>query len=286
MITSRTRIVMLIGDPVGHSWSPVMHNAWIADHGLDAVFVACRLPRETAETALRGLKASDLHGLNVTIPHKELAARLADALTPEARLFGAVNVYARGPDGRWTGANTDPAGVLAALDEKTPHWRGQTKRALVIGAGGAGRSIAAALSAANVPRVDLANRTRARADEVAAALTDAGLAGIGVRDWSALGEAFGEADLILNASSLGMKGNNDVAWPMAAARKHVIVFDAVYTPPETPLLQAAAAEGLAVVDGLGMLIHQGVDAFERWFGVRPDAGAARARLLPLLTARA
>lgn len=279
MITSRTRIVALMGDPVGHSMSPQMHNAWIADHGLDAAYVAVRAPREHADAIISGMQKADFHGLNVTIPHKETAARLADVLTQEARLFGAANILSKGANGRWTGHNTDPHGVLASLDEAAPQWRGQTQRALVIGAGGAGRAIALALGQAGIGRVDLVNRTRARADDVVAAIGGAGLA---ARDWFDLPAAFADADLIINASSLGMAGSPATDWPIASAKPHAVVFDAVYTPLETPLLAAAKARGLTTVDGLGMLIHQGARAFEIWFGVSPDTKKARARLLAIL----
>ncbi len=280
MITSKTRVVALFGDPVGHSLSPQMHNAWIADHGLDAAYVAIRVPRDGADTAIQGFKAADFHGLNFTIPHKEAAARNADILTEEARAFGAANILYRA-EGRWVGTNTDPRGVLEALDEGAPHWKAQTRRALVIGAGGAGRAIACGLSLAGVPAIHVINRTRARADDVVAALARPG---IRARDWFDLGAAFGEAQLIVNASALGM-GGDGIDWPVHRAEAGAVVFDAVYTPLETPLLAAAKARGLVTVDGLGMLIHQGARAFELWFGVKPDTTKARERLLSLLAAR-
>ncbi len=273
MITSRTRLYAVIGDPVAHSLSPILHNGWIADHGLDAVYVALRIAAEDADAAFPSLKAMGFCGANVTIPHKERAARIADAGARDV-----ANVLTWRADGGLQADNTDGDGFLDALTEAQPAWRESVRTALIVGAGGAAVSIAAALHGAGA-RVRIANRTHERAAALAARFNGAEAA-----SWSALGAAFAEADLIVNATSLGLDGAGDMIWPFDACAPGRIAVDIVYKPLETPFLAAARARGLVAVDGLGMLIHQAARAFEIWFGVRPDGRAGRARLLAALDA--
>jgi shikimate dehydrogenase len=274
-ISAQTQLFAVIGDPVGHSLSPIMHNGWIADHGLDAVYVALRLSGDDATGAIRALKRFGLKGLNVTVPHKEAAAAAAD------RSEGPVaNVLRWEEDGSVSAFSTDGAGFLDALSAGAPDWRGRVKRALVLGAGGSAQAIAAALS----PHVDVvfvANRTAARADALTAAVPN----GRAMR-WDDLERGFGAADLIVNATTLGLSGAESPAWPIGLCKASAIVTDIVYRPLQTPLLAAARARGLNAIDGLGMLIHQGARSFEHWFGIKPDVGVARARLLAALGERA
>ena len=269
-ISGKTQVLALFGDPVTHSLSPMMHNGWIADHGLDAVYVALPLKSDNAEAFFRMLGQAGFKGANITVPHKEAAARAA-GFSGEA-----ANVLACGDDRALQAFNTDGDGFLDSLDESVPNWRSSVDRALVLGAGGAAKGIAQALVDAG-KQIVIANRTQARAEAIAKRLEHCTTA-----PWEDLGVVFGEADLIVNATTLGLGGSAAPDWPVEACKSEAIVCDIVYKPLETGLLKQARARGLKTVDGLGMLIHQGARSFEIWFGVKPDAKVARVRLLAAL----
>lgn len=271
IITAKTKVFAVIGDPVEHSLSPIMHNGWIADHGLDAVYVALRLRGDDPVAAMRALKSFGLAGANITVPHKEAAAAAADQ--SEAPV---ANVLSWGEDGKVSAYNTDGAGFLDALTEAAPDWRLRVKRVLIVGAGGAGLGVAAALSP-HVDTIHFANRTAERGDSAAQTIPN----GRTLR-WDDLERGFGAADLIVQATTLGMHGQAAPDWPVSYCRPTAIVADIVYRPLETELLRAARARGLTTMDGLGMLIHQGARAFEIWFGVKPSAAKARERLAAAL----
>ena len=270
-ITAATQMLAVIGDPVAHSLSPLMHNGWIADHGLDAVYVALPLTGDDPVAALRALKRFGLTGANITVPHKEAAARAADR--GESTV---ANVLCWEDDGSVAAFNTDGLGFLDSLSERAPDWRGRISRVLMLGAGGAARAIATALSPF-VDTIHFANRTPERGEAAALSLSN----GRALR-WDDLERGFGAADLIVQATTLGMEGQPETDWPIANCRANAIIADIVYHPLQTPLLVGARARGLTTVDGLGMLIHQGARSFELWFGVRPDTVKARTRLLAAL----
>lgn len=271
-VTAATRLLAVIGDPVSHSLSPVMHNGWIADHGLDAVYVALQLRSDDAAAEIRALGAFGLTGVNVTVPHKLAAAAAAHRSEDDV-----ANTLRWERDGTLSAFNTDGAGFVDALSEAAPEWAARVRSVLIIGAGGAARAIGKALSPLT-SELCFINRTVERAEEVAS-----GLANARVRPWREMGEAFAEADLIVQTTTLGMSGAPAPEWPVERCRAGAIVVDIVYRPLETGLLRAARGRGLHTMDGLGMLIHQGARAFELWFGIRPDAAKARARLLEALT---
>lgn len=267
MVTAQTKLLAVIGDPIGHSLSPLMHNGWIADHGLDAVYVALRLQSSDPTQSIRALKAFALVGASVTVPHKEAAAAAAD--WSEASV---ANVLSWAEDGKVRAYNTDGPGFLDALAESAPDWRMRVKRVLIVGAGGAGLAIATALSP-HANTIHFANRTAARAESAARRIPN----GRSLR-WDDLERGFGAADLIVQATTLGMSGHDARDWPVSYCRPSAIVADIVYQPLETDLLRAARSRGLVTMDGLGMLIHQGARAFELWFGLRPNILKARQRL--------
>lgn len=268
-ITAATKVYGVIGDPVAHSLSPVMQNGWIADHGLDAVYIALPLKSEDPVNAIKAL--SGFAGLNVTVPHKEAAAKAA------ARSEGLVaNVLRREEDGTLSAFNTDGLGFIDSLTESAADWRSKVRRVLILGAGGAALGIGQALSPF-VDTIHFANRTAARGDQTAAAIPN----GRTTR-WDDLERAFGHADLIVQTTTLGMADQPEIDWPVSFCRPNAIIADIVYRPLDTPLLQAARGRGLVAIDGLGMLIHQGARAFELWFGIKPDVAKARERLLVAL----
>jgi len=283
IITGRTKVLALFGNPVAHSLSPQMHAGWIADHKLDAVYVALPLEAKTADATIKALKGVGFHGANVTVPFKDAAAAAADWQDEAALDLGAANML-QWHDGDLFAANTDAPGFVAALDEQAPDWKARVKRALVIGAGGAAKAIAYGLAKAGVAHIDIVNRSVARGAETATAVAPSAHS-VAARPWSELGAAFAEADLIVNATTLGMVGKDRAEWPMDQAKDGAIVADAVYAPLETDLLRLARARGLDVVDGLAMLIHQGALSFQRWFEIAPDTKKARERLMAILGAR-
>lgn len=273
-ISAKSEVLAIFGDPVAQSLSPVMHNAWFADHGIDAVYVAVPVTGD-APAFFRGLKGAKLRGANITVPHKEAAAAGADR--SESRV---ANVWRWESDGSVSAFNTDGKGFVASLDEVAPGWR--APRVLILGAGGGAAGIAQALAAHDTnAEIVIANRTLQRAEALAALLPKARAAA-----WDDLAAEFSEADLIVQTTTLGMNGQGDIDWPVARCRAGAVVADIVYKPLETGLLRAAKAHGLVAVDGLGMLVHQGALAFELWFGVKPDTKAARRRLMQALGERA
>jgi shikimate dehydrogenase len=262
-ITGATRVVAVIGDPVGHSRSPAMHNAAFAALGLDWVYVALPVARGDGAAAVRAVTTLGLAGLNVTMPHKADAAATCDDLAPEASALGAVNTVVNA-DGTLVGHSTDGDGFLRALDDEGIAPGGQ--RVLVIGAGGAARAITHALGRVGA-HVTVAARRPEAARSAAALASDGdatGLDGIAV-------EGF---DVVVNATPLGMDGE---APPFDTAELHAgqFVYDTVY-PVETPLLGEARARGLPAAGGLGMLVHQGALSFSLWTGVAPPLDVMRA----------
>ncbi len=263
-----TKRYAVIGDPVGHSLSPLMHAGWIEDHGLDASYEACLLRSDDPVAAIRAL--TQFAGMNVTAPHKEAAAIAADRCA-----CPVVNTLRWEEDGSLSAYNTDGEGFLYALTEAASDWPMRVSEALILGAGGAAEGIARALrpSPKHGISITIASRTAARAETLAKKLSHTG-----VGDWYDLGAAFERADLIVQATPLGMSRSPSVEWPLHRCRHNAIVVDIVYRPLETPFLKSARARGLTAIDGLGMLIHQGALSFELWHGVKPDVDRARTRL--------
>jgi shikimate dehydrogenase len=205
-------------------------------------------------------------GVNVTIPHKVAALALAHDVTDRARRIGAANTLTFLRDGRIAADNTDGHGFISNLRQGAPDWSPDAGPAAVLGAGGAARAVIVALLDAGVPELRLSNRTRASAEALRAEFGDR----IRVLDWMQAGEALRDAALVVNTTSLGMTGGGVFRVPLDALSPDALVTDLVYTPLDTPLLQGARARGCRTVDGLGMLLHQGVPGFERWFGHRPE----------------
>ncbi len=264
MISGKARVAGVFGWPAGHSRSPQLHNHWLERHGIDGAYVPLPVPPEDFSVALRGVMAAGFRGVNVTIPHKEAAFALCDEVTPFARRAGAANTLTF-MDGRIHGDNTDGFGFLENLRAGAPGWRADAGRAVILGAGGAARAVAAALLDAGAPEVVLVNRSTDRAEEVARAL------GGPIR--VAVAPPLEGAALLVNTTSLGMTGEPPLEIDLAPMRAGVVA-DAVYAPLWTPLLLAARAQGLVAVTGIGMLLHQARPGFARWFGVEPVVDAA------------
>jgi len=265
MLTGAARLAGVIGWPVAHSRSPRLHGFWIERHGLDAAYLPLPVAPGAFDVAVRGLAAAGFRGANVTIPHKEAAFAACDRVEDRARRAGAVNtlVFA---DGKILGDNTDGWGFVENLRAQGAD--PAAGPALLLGAGGSARAIAAALGEAGVP-VTLANRTRDRAEALSRALP-----GLRVIAWEERSAALADHALLVNTTSLGMAGQGALEIDLACAPAAMTVADIVCVPLRTALLAAADARGLRAVGGLGMLLHQARGGFRAWFGVDPVVDAA------------
>jgi len=275
MITGKAKVAGIMGWPVGHSKSPRLHGYWLEKHGVDGAYIPLPVRPDDLEQALRALPVLGLAGCNLTIPHKEKALAVVDRLDAVARRIGAVNTVVVNADGSLEGRNTDSPGFLANL-KADGRWLPDTGPAVVLGAGGAARAVLVALIDAGVPDILLTNRTQERAE----ALADEFGRPVRAIAWAERESALAGAALLVNTTSLGMTGKPALDLRLDDLPDHALVNDIVYAPLETPLLAAARARGLAIVDGLGMLLHQGAPAFEAWFGLMPVVDdALRAHVL-------
>jgi shikimate dehydrogenase len=265
MTASRPPLAGVIGWPIAHSRSPRLHGHWLRRYGINGYFVPIGLEPAEFAAGLAALPGLGFKGVNVTLPHKEAALALASEVSPRAERIGAANTLTFLPDGGIHADNTDGYGFIENLRQGAPGWSAAAGPALVLGAGGAARAVLAALLDAGAPEIRLANRTRARAERLAEHLGGP----ITVIDWDKASEAVDGAATIVNTSALGMVGQPPLDLRLDAAPAHALVNDIVYQPLVTPILGAAAARGLRTVDGLGMLLHQAVPGFERWFGRMP-----------------
>ena len=264
MLTGAAKVAGIMGWPVSHSRSPAIHGHWLARYGIDGAYIPFSVRPEDGYDAIRMLPRLGFSGTNVTLPHKETALRAVDEVDPIARRIGAVNTVVAREDGSLHGGNTDAYGFLEHLRACAPGWRPGV--AAVFGAGGSARAVAASLVDAGASEVRLANRTAARAEKVA---EDIGGPVTAVA-WSERDAALDGAGLLVNTTSLGMTGNPPLEIALDALPDDAVVNDIVYVPLETPLLRAAQRRGLAIVDGLGMLLHQARPGFAAWFGRDPE----------------
>lgn len=257
----------VIGHPIAHSRSPKIHGHWLKAYGIAGSYEAIDVAPGDLASFIAGLRENGFRGGNVTIPHKEAVFGLVERRDSAAELIGAVNTLWF-EDGRLWGGNTDAHGFAANLDEYAPGWAANGP-AVVLGAGGAARAVVHALKERGVRDIRILNRTLERAAELRDRFGD----GVSAHRLEAAGELLADAGLLVNTTALGMHGNEGLPADPAALPDTAIVTDIVYVPLETPLLAAARARGLACVDGLGMLLHQAVPGFERWFGKRPEVTA-------------
>lgn len=272
-----TTKAFVIGHPINHSRSPLIHGTWLAQHGLDGSYEAIDVAPDALPGFFDRLRSGEFAGGNVTIPHKEAVFALCDEVDPLARTIGAVNTLVV-RDGKVFGTNTDYLGFLGNLDAGAPGWSDTVEQAIVIGAGGAARAILVALRHRGLSRIHLLNRTLANAETLAAQIGGPILAH-GLDGWA---ENASQAGLVINTSSVGMHGTR-LEFDLGLLPRSALVTDIVYTPLMTPLLADAQAQGLRTVDGLGMLLHQAVPGFEAWFGVRPQVTPElRARVIATL----
>jgi shikimate dehydrogenase len=272
-MNSTPRKAFVIGHPIKHSRSPLIHGTWLERLGIEGSYEAIDVPPEALPTFFEKLRAGYWAGGNVTIPHKEAVFALCDEVDPLAKKIGAANTLVRRTDGTIWGTNTDYIGFLNNLDQNAPGWSGNLGSAIVLGAGGASRAILVALIERGLGTIHLLNRTRDKAEHLAATFGPQIVPG----DLSDFSQLAPKAGLVVNTTSIGMHGTRFEDIDLDLLPRSALVTDIVYTPLITPLLADAAALGLRTVDGLGMLLHQAVPGFEAWFGARPTVDAALRR---------
>lgn len=265
MTANKIPLAGVIGHPIAHSKSPRLFRYWLNRAGLQGHYVPMDISQEDLADALATLPRLGFVGVNVTIPHKVTVLSLANRVTDRASLIGAANTLSWQPDGTLFADNTDGEGFLTNLKSGAPDLDLSLAPSTVFGAGGAARAVLSALLAAGAQTIRLTNRTRSRSEALKAEFGTK----IEVVDWVQAGNAVDGAALVVNTTSLGMQGKAAFRVPLDGLNAKTVVSDLVYTPLETDLIKIARDRGCRVVDGLGMLLHQAVPGFERWFGERP-----------------
>lgn len=260
----------VIGSPIAHSKSPQVHGHWLEAYGIKGFYVPMHVSVENLVDVIRTLPKMGFVGVNVTLPHKEAVLGIADQVTDRAILIGAANTLIFREDGKMHADNTDGYGFIENLRAGAPEWNPRSGAAAVLGAGGAARAVISSLLDAGVPEIYLSNRTRVRADQLK---KDFG-SRVYVYDWVQAGNMIDDVSLLVNTTSLGMVGKGELRIPLDGLNSRTVVTDLVYTPLKTGLLAEAEQRGCVTVDGLGMLLHQAVPGFERWFGTRPAVDRA------------
>lgn len=276
MTDEKIPLAGVIGSPVAHSKSPQLHRHWLRQYGLSGYYIPMDVSTDDLAGVIHALPRAGFVGVNITVPHKEAIMEIADLATDRATLIGAANTLKFRSDGKIHADNTDGYGFIENLRQGAPNWDPKSGPAAVLGAGGAARAVVAALLDAGVPEILIANRTRVRAE---ALQKDFGTR-LKVVEWVQAGNMLEEAATVVNTTSLGMMGMPSLRVPLDGLQRGTTVTDLVYAPLQTRFLQTAEEMGCVTVDGLGMLIHQAVPGFERWFGTRPEVdAAARAAIL-------
>jgi len=261
----------VMGWPVSHSRSPLMHNHWLRHYGIAGVYVPLPVLPERLPEALKGLSALGFAGCNLTIPHKVAAMAHMDEIDPLARRMGAMNLVVVGPEGQLKGFNTDGFGFWQSLIDAQPGFRADAGPVAVLGAGGAARAVVLSLLERGAPQVRLLNRTAEKAQQLAHELGESGVQGaIEVLPWTEREAALQGCALLVNTTSLGMQGQPELSLRLDALPQDALVCDVIYVPLETALLKQARSRGHVTVNGLGMLMNQARPAFHAWFGVMPE----------------
>ena len=255
----------VIGTPIAHSRSPIIHNYWLQKYGIDGVYEKLEVTPEALGAFLKRVRDGEYLGCNVTIPLKEQMFDQVDQTDEQTRALKSVNTVFLS-DGLLCGMSTDGPGFLASMTQAIPDWSASSKQVVILGAGGAARALVATFVHAGAARVIIVNRTVARAAAIASDYPEF----VTVEPWDNLAMALRSADLLINATSLGMAGQPPLDISLATLQRGAVVADIVYAPLETALLRQAAEHDFRCVDGLGMLLHQAAPGFQKWFGILPE----------------
>ncbi|SIO49458.1 shikimate dehydrogenase [Rhodovulum sp. ES.010] len=269
-MSERIPLAGVIGSPVAHSKSPLLHRHWLERYEIPGYYIPMDVSQSDLRQVLAALPRMGFVGVNVTIPHKETILGLADLVSDRAALIGAANTLIFRADGKVHADNTDGIGFIENLRQGAPGWEPTSGPAAVLGAGGAARAVVAALAEQGVREIRVSNRTRSRAEALRAEFGPK----IVVHEWVQAGNMIDGAVTVVNTTSLGMVGKSAFRVPLDALSPKAVVCDLVYTPLETTFLKEARKRGCVAVDGLGMLLHQAAPGFERWFGRRPEVDEA------------
>jgi len=264
--SNQFKLAGVMGMPVFQSRSPILHNYWIKKYGLKGAYGHFPVHIENIEAAIRGLSALGLAGCNITQPHKLVAMKLMDKLSPMAQRIGAINCIVVQEDGSLHGFNNDGFGYIQSLKDAKPTWRADEGPITVIGAGGAARAVVISLMDEGAREIRLINRTREKAE----ALASINPLIVKVCDWDERHDALDGVAMLVNTTNQGMYGQPPLEIKLDALPQTAVVSDLIYIPLETPLLAAARSRGNLTVNGLGMLLNQAIPAFEAWFGVKPE----------------
>jgi shikimate dehydrogenase len=264
--SNQFKLAGVMGMPVFQSRSPILHNYWIKKYNLKGAYGHFPVQIENVEAAVRGLSALGVAGCNITQPHKLMAMKLMDKLSPMAERIGAINCIVVQPDGSLHGFNNDGFGYIQSLKDVNPTWRADAGPVVVLGSGGAARAVVISLLDEGAQEIRLINRTRAKADELASVNPSV----VKTYEWDERHSALEGAAMLVNTTNQGMYGQPALDIKLDALPKSAMVSDLIYIPLETPLLAAARERGHVTVNGLGMLLNQAIPAFEAWFGVKPE----------------
>lgn len=268
-MNDRFLLAGVMGWPVMQSRSPMLHNHWFGQHGLQGSYVPLAIHPEGIGSALRALHPLGFAGCNLTIPHKQTAMKIVDAVDETATKIGAISCVTVRPDGSLAGTNNDWYGFTENILEFVPGWRADAGPVTVIGAGGGGRAVVYGLALRGAKEIRLVNRTQARVERLAKEIGGP----ITVLPWEARHDALDGAAMLVNATSQGMIGQAPLDLRLGRLPASALVSDIIYIPRETPLLAAARTRGHRTVTGLGMLLHQGRPAWKAWFGIEPKVTA-------------
>lgn len=267
--SDRFLLAGVMGWPVMHSRSPMMHNYWLKKHGLAGAYVPLAIKPENLAAALRGLHPLGFSGVNVTIPHKQEAMKIIDDVDALARSIGAISCVVVRPDGSLAGTNNDCYGFIHAVKQEQPVWRADAGPIVVIGAGGGSRAVCYGLAREGAREIRLVNRTFDRAKEIERAFG----APIKALRWEDRHDSLEGAAMVVNTTSQGMVGHSALEIRLDKLPKSALAADIIYIPLETPFLAAARTRGNRTMNGLGMLLNQGRPAWKAWFGIEPEVTA-------------
>ena len=266
MINGATKIAGVIGYPVEHSKSPLIHNYWFKKYQINGVYIPLEVKPSDFNDVIKNIAKMGLKGVNITIPHKIKALETVDVLTKEAQKIGAVNTIIVKKDGILEGHNTDSYGFVQNIEQKCPNQFGKGA-AVLYGAGGAARAICSALIDSDCPEIRLVNRTTANAEKLANILNSNK---VKILSWEKRSECIDEASLVINATSIGLDNKEDLPVELNKLSSKTVVTDIIYGNVKTKFLRRAGVRGNIVIDGLGMLLHQARPSFKAWFGIDPE----------------
>jgi len=258
-------IAGVLGNPIAHSKSPILHQFWLRQNKIKGFYIPLKVSDDDLEMTLRNLPKIGFSGVNVTVPHKEAVMSFAKIITERASLIGSANTLTFLPEGGFKADNTDGYGFMKNLEEQAPVWDPKEAKTLILGAGGACRAVIGALLESGVERLHVTNRTQKRAKDLQGFFNNQ----IELIEWSEKEELLKNVNTVINTTTLGMVGSDELQFSLSTANENTTIVDLVYNPINTPLLVEAHKKGCHVVNGIGMLLHQAIPGFNEWYGVKP-----------------